>query len=149
MNMLSVCFKNVVGAMRQSWRTLNNEDKDKDENQCLERLQKLVTDELQAKCDEILSVLKDQLIPVVEDLAKNQAKDKDDSAPDYHHQKVFYLKMAGDYYRYICEFQTNNQSAKEKADSFYTQALKIAELHLQQTNPTRLGFGLECQRLLL
>eukprot|EP00494_Astrolonche_serrata_P001629 UN01635 len=106
--------------MRQSWRTLDgerkaNEKPDAKPSEVLQSLQKLVTDELQGKCDDILGILKDQLIPVVEELAKTQVKDKDDSEPNYHHQKVFYLKMAGDYYRYICEFQAENKAAKEKA----------------------------------
>ena len=45
--------------------------------------------ELSDICQEVLDLLKDELIPKVK------------AVPE---AKVFYMKMRGDYYRYLCEF---------------------------------------------
>merc|ERR1712060_50265 len=54
--------------------------------------------------------------------------------------QVFYLKMIGDYYRYLTEaFPTDEY--KEKCSKFYEDAMQIAEA-LEATHPTRLGLAL-------
>jgi len=55
--------------------------------------------------------------------------------------KVFYLKMTGDYYRYLSEFKTQDGNDK-KAEKFYTDALEIAQKELNPTHPIRLGLAL-------
>jgi hypothetical protein len=52
--------------------------------------------ELDKICYEILGLLSERLI-------KDVDKSSDDEA------KVFYKKMKGDYYRYICEYKTGVQ----------------------------------------
>ena len=63
-----------------------------------------VEKELKAKCDEVLTLLKESLIP--------QYKGKANES------EVFYLKMAADYYRYLAEFESGDDSAKQ-AENFY------------------------------
>lgn len=64
---------------------------------------------------------------------------------------VFYLKMCGDYYRYLAEFNKskkdkNGGDAKQdeahKSADLYDDALACANNCLQPTNPTRLGLSL-------
>jgi len=55
--------------------------------------------------------------------------------------RVFYLKMAGDYYRYLAEFRAD-KGHDTKAASFYAKALTIAESVLKSTHPIRLGLAL-------
>lgn len=55
--------------------------------------------------------------------------------------KVFYLKMRGDYNRYLCEFGDNNQCV-ESARSSYEEADNLARNNLASTNPIRLGLHL-------
>lgn len=126
-NLLSVAYKNVVGSRRASWRTIQNEASapDSDEKALMEKYRKEIEEELDHICGEVLSLLTDHLIP--------QVKDKKDES------EVFYLKMAGDYYRYLAEFRTEKG---EQASDFYQQALKLAKLHLHETHPTRLGLAL-------
>jgi len=64
---------------------------------------------------------------------KNNTK-KDES-------RVFYLKMTGDYYRYLAEFVAG-KSYDQQAATFYKQALEIAESELTPTHPIRLGLAL-------
>jgi len=78
-------------------------------------------------CKEVLTLLKDRLIPgaVVTE------------------EKVFYMKMQGDYNRYICEFsrsQIRTQYINEANDN-YLKAMEEAE-SLSSTNPLRLGLTL-------
>ena len=50
--------------------------------------------ELADICQEVLDLLKEELIPKVK------------TVPD---AKVFYMKMKGDYYRYLCEFTSGDR----------------------------------------
>ena len=57
--------------------------------------------------------------------------------------KTFYLKMIGDYYRYIAECVKGDKLAEvtEKALDFYAQATEAAK-ELKTYNSTRLGLAL-------
>jgi len=126
-NLLSVAYKNVVGAKRASWRTLSGGFDDADE-ELLNKYKKIVEDELEAICTDVLSLLTDHL-------CKNVEGNGDET-------EVFYLKMCGDYYRYLSEFRTNSDEYKAKAEEFYKKAMDVAEANLNETHPTRLGLAL-------
>jgi len=79
-------------------------------------------------CKEVISLLVDNLLKTV-------SGKKDET-------EVFYLKMSGDYYRYLAEFRQANDSYKEKSKEFYQKALDIAQDNLPETHPTRLGLAL-------
>jgi hypothetical protein len=125
-NLLSVAYKNVVGSKRASWRTLSGGFDDADEA-LIETYKNLVENELEAICQEVLTLLKDKLLKTVEDK-------KDETT-------VFYLKMCGDYYRYLAEFR-NKGDYKDKAAEFYGKAMDVATEALNETHPTRLGLAL-------
>jgi len=125
-NLLSVAYKNVVGSKRASWRTLSGGFDDADE-ELLEQYKKLVEDELEAICKEVLALLTDHL-------CKNVKGNGDET-------EVFYLKMCGDYYRYLSEFRSDEE-IKAKAEEFYKKAMDVAEANLNETHPTRLGLAL-------
>lgn len=109
-NLLSVAYKNVIGARRASWRMLNLDENKHQELVSTYRRQ--VEDELKAICEDVVNLLNEQLIP-----ASKAANDVE--------SQVFYLKMTGDYYRYFAEFQPDARHAKD-AESHYQQALEIA-----------------------
>merc|ERR1712087_807023 len=124
-NLLSVAYKNVVGSKRASWRTLAGGFDDADA-ELLSKYKKLVEDELETICNEVLDLLK-------EHLCKNVAGNGDET-------EVFYLKMCGDYYRYLSEFRTESEKYKKNAEEYYKKAMDVAEANLNETHPTRLGW---------
>jgi len=126
-NLLSVAYKNVVGSKRASWRTLSGGFDDADET-LIEKYKAIVENELENICKEVISLLVDNLLKTV-----NGKKDE---------TEVFYLKMSGDYYRYLAEFRQTNESYKEKCKEYYQKALDVAQDNLPETHPTRLGLAL-------
>lgn len=133
-NLLSVAYKNVIGARRASWRIVSSIEQ-KEEAKGNEAQVNLIRDyrskiesELTKICDDILSVLTDHLIPSA---ATGESK-------------VFYYKMKGDYHRYLAEFATNDRR-KEAADlslEAYKSASDVAVTELPPTHPIRLGLAL-------
>jgi len=126
-NLLSVAYKNVVGAKRASWRTLAGGFDDADE-ELLKKYKSIVEDELETICNEVASLLDVHL-------CKNVEGQGDET-------EVFYLKMSGDYYRYLSEFKTDDPEVKKKAELHYKKAMDVAEANLNETHPTRLGLAL-------
>lgn len=126
-NLLSVAYKNAVGARRASWRALNV-----DENKnvpSVVKFRQLVEKELEDLCKDVLELLEGTLIPHKE--ASEEAK-------------VFYRKMAGDYYRYLAEFiQTEELPVlQRKSAEYYKQAMDTATKLMDATDPVRLGLAL-------
>ncbi|VIO88354.1 14-3-3-like protein 2, putative [Brugia malayi] len=89
-NLLSVAYKNVVGARRSSWRVISSiEQKTEglEKQQMVKEYREKVEKELRDICQDVLNLLDKYLIPKA-------------GNPE---SKVFYLKMKGDYYRYLAE----------------------------------------------
>ncbi|XP_028326659.1 14-3-3 protein zeta-like [Gouania willdenowi] len=129
-NLLSVAYKNVVGARRSSWRVISSIEQkyDKDEKkELIKEYREKIEKELTESCGDVLILLDSHLIP------------KASTAES----KVFYHKMKGDYYRYLAEIQpgenNDNVLSSEKA---YKEAFEIAKEEMCPTNPIRLGLAL-------
>lgn len=131
-NLLSVAYKNVVGASRAAWRVIksiepkvqNNEDHLKE----LELYRKKIENELQDVCNDMLDLCSKYLIATA-------------TEPE---SQVFYYKMKADYLRYLAEVKSVDER-KEIADqalAVYTQAHDICKNSLCPTNPIRLGLNL-------
>jgi len=135
-NLLSVAYKNVVGAKRSSWRVLNEDNQFEAEN-LVQNYKKKVESELEATCLKILDVLQ-KLSEQNGERMKHE--ENEETKKELEECQVFYLKMIGDYYRYLTEaFPTNEY--KTSCSQFYEDAMKIAE-GLEATHPTRLGLAL-------
>lgn len=131
-NLLSVAYKNVVGARRSSWRVISSIEQ---KTEGSERKQQMareyrgkVEKELIEICDEVLALLDKYLI----------------SKASNAESKVFYLKMKGDYYRYLAEVATGDQRNKvvEESQKAYQEAFDISKSKMQPTHPIRLGLAL-------
>jgi len=93
-NLLSVAYKNVVGARRSSWRVISSIEQKTEQTERKAKMaseyREKVEGELRDICQDVLGLLDQYLIPK----ASNAES------------KVFYLKMKGDYYRYLAEVAT-------------------------------------------
>lgn len=133
-NLLSVAYKNVIGARRASWRIVSSlEQKDEgkvtEEKQAITReYRKQIETELNDICQDVLNVIDKSLVP----------------SATSGESKVFYYKMKGDYHRYLAEFATGNdrKEAAENSLVAYKAATDIALTDLQPTHPIRLGLAL-------
>jgi len=127
-NLLSVAYKNVVGTKRQSWRMLSQQNFQGLEESVLNSYKSIVETELESICKEVL-----ELLVETTKVAKKDDEDKEGL--------VFYLKMSGDYNRYLSEFLPT-ASYNSEAEKFYQEAIDVAEKSLPETHPTRLGLAL-------
>uniref|UniRef100_H2TUP1 14-3-3 protein epsilon n=1 Tax=Takifugu rubripes TaxID=31033 RepID=H2TUP1_TAKRU len=133
-NLLSVAYKNVIGARRASWRIISSIEH-REEGKCNEKKMKMIQEyrqtvenELKSICGDILDTLERHLLP----------------SATMGESKVFYNKMKGDYHRYLAEFATGN-SRKEAAENSlvaYKTATDLATSELPPTHPIRLGLAL-------
>jgi len=123
-NLMAVAFKNVVGARRTACRALHA-DEHKD-NAVAKLYLKQVEGELASLCHDALDLLQNHLV-------KNNTEENE--------ARVFYLKMAGEYYRYLAEF-ISDQQYDTKAKDMYSQASVVADKKLAPTHPIRLGLAL-------
>lgn len=155
-NLLSVAYKNVVGARRSSWRVISSiEAKTKDSGnerrtELAGEYRKKVEIELHGICQEVLDLLSKYLIPKATEEAQNETDAE--NTEKLVESKVFYLKMKGDYYRYLAEVaaeagRTENINDSEKAyeEAFDTSANGIdgnGKGALKPTHPIRLGLAL-------
>jgi len=133
-NLLSVAYKNVIGARRASWRIISSIEQ-KEENKGNEAHVKRIREyrqkvekELSDICKDILGVLEKHLIP----------------SSTNGESKVFYYKMKGDYHRYLAEFAQGDgrKEAAEHSLAAYKAASDIAVTELPPTHPIRLGLAL-------
>jgi len=132
-NLLSVAYKHAVGARRQAWRAICGfEQSEAGANpavlQATQGYRGTVEKELTGKCRDVLGLISDQLLPRVTVVEA----------------KVFYLKMQGDYHRYLAEFTVDEAHAKatQEAHRSYDEAMKCAESTLPPTHSIRLGLAL-------
>ena len=135
-NLLSVAFKNVVGARRSSWRVvssiMNKTQDDSVKHKLAKDYMSKIEKELDETCHEVLELLDDKLI--------KQAQANEDAKEE----EVFYLKMKGDYYRYLSEVKSGDarDDVVKKAEEAYQTATDLASEKLPTTNPIRLGLAL-------
>ncbi|VAH56404.1 unnamed protein product [Triticum turgidum subsp. durum] len=132
-NLLSVAYKNVIGARRASWRIISSIEQ-KEESRGNEDRVTLIKDyrgkievELTKICDGILKLLDSHLVP-------------SSTAPE---SKVFYLKMKGDYYRGTLRssrVELRGRMLLRTPWSHTKQEIALAEL--PPTHPIRLGLAL-------
>ncbi|XP_053516674.1 14-3-3 protein sigma isoform X2 [Artibeus jamaicensis] len=133
-NLLSVAYKNVVGGQRAAWRVLSsieqksNEEGSEEKGPEVQEYREKVETELRGVCNTVLGLLDTHLIKKAGD-AESQ---------------VFYLKMKGDYYRYLAEVATGDDKKRiiDSARSAYQEAMDISKKEMPPTNPIRLGLAL-------
>ncbi|KAM9797909.1 14-3-3 protein gamma-B-like [Neosynchiropus ocellatus] len=131
-NLLSVAYKNVVGARRSSFRVISS-IKQKETGSKLDLIdtyQAKVEKELNSICGEVLDLLD-----------KNLLKNSEDDSESH----VFYLKMKGDYFRYLAEVARDEKERNDiiqSSKAAYEKASLRSQQDLAPTHPIRLGLAL-------
>jgi len=131
-NLLSVAYKNVIGARRGSCRALADIENSEpmQVTEAIQQFRAVVEEELKTISHDVIGLLENVLLP----------KGSTGNSQEVVEEKVFYLKMAADYYRYLTE-SVQGESNKEKTKEYYEKAFKEAA-HLDPTHPIRLGLAL-------
>ena len=133
-NLLSAGYKNIISDKRSSWRLLNNMERKEEEKKnttqsaYIKEIKDKIETELNQIWAQIQSVIDKYLIPNATDVEN----------------KVFYLKLKADYYRYKCEFANGKEfdEACDNAEKVYKEAYELSNKEMPITNSTRLGLDL-------
>ena len=127
-NLLSLAYKNVVGPKRGAWRVISSIEKGVEGNQRKKQLTKEYRIKIESEitdCCSALFKLLERLLNNTEDIES----------------RIFYLKMRGDYYRYLAEFTRYDKhgDVHQKAKQAYEEALDLAKENVSPAHPVRLG----------
>nr|XP_048310123.1 LOW QUALITY PROTEIN: protein mono-ADP-ribosyltransferase PARP14-like [Myodes glareolus] len=135
-NLLSVACKNVVGYRRSSWRVISSIEKKIDQKtHTSDKKLKLIKDyrekvesEVRYICTKVLELLDKYLIANA-------------TNPE---SKAFYLKMKGDYFRYLAEVACGSDQKQmiDNSQRAYQEALDISKKEMKPTHPICLGLTL-------
>lgn len=121
-----------MGGQRAAWRVLSSiEQKRRGQKRRApegKEYREKVETELRGVYDTVLGLLDSHLIKGTGDAES----------------RVFYLKMKGDYYRYLAEVATGDDKKRiiDSARSAYQEAMDISKKEMPPTNPIRLGLAL-------
>ena len=127
-NLLSVAFKNLISSKRAACRTISaieQNPKYSKFNSALMEYKGKIEEQLRNDCQKIIKMIKDRVL----------AGECSDEA------KAFFVKMVGDYYRYIAENAKDAllEEVKQEAKKAYELANAI---DLPACNPIKLGLAL-------
>jgi len=127
-NLLSVAFKNLISSKRAACRTIaaiEQNPKYSKFSDALAKYKETIESQLTADCEKVVLMIQEKVL----------AKDCDGEA------KAFFVKMVGDYYRYIAENAKDSklEEVKQKALKAYDEANEIT---LPPCNPIKLGLAL-------
>lgn len=141
-NILTLAYKNPVTSRRNTLRTieayylpsaLEEQQQENSDNtqriKMLKEFEQKMKNELEELCIDLVKLVDEKILsrPSVE------AEDR-----------VFYEKMKGDFYRYICENRPREEVEEfvNKAKQCYNDGLEIGRTELTSTSPTFLGLVL-------
>ena len=127
-NLLSVAFKNLISSKRAACRTISaieQNPKYSKFNEALLNYKGQIEQQLEADCNKIIKMINERVLNT--------------SCAD--EAKAFFVKMVGDYYRYIAENAKGDtlEQVKSKAKLAYEDANAI---DLPACNPIKLGLAL-------
>jgi len=127
-NLLSVAFKNLISSKRNAWRTINaieQNPKYQKFGESLAAYTRQIEAGLYKDCENIIHIIQSKVL--------SKAVEAE--------PKAFFVKMVGDYYRYIAETAKGDklEQVKNGALKAYKEASEIA---LPPCNPIKLGLAL-------
>ena len=150
-NLLSVAYKNVIGARRASWRIVSSiEQKEESKGNeaqvsMIKGYREKIESELAKICEDILDVLDKHLIPSAASGESKVFYHKMWVATcRFHCLALIFINRMGDYHRYLAEFATGDKrkDSADKSLEAYKAASDVAVTELPPTHPIRLGLAL-------
>jgi len=122
-NLVSAAYKGIVGPLRESLHLLQEDNHGYDVTGSITE----ISDALCHKCDEVIALVRNRLLPVV-------------TEPEV---RIFYIKMTADYMRYKWEGSRAQRSdVAQKCREAYHEAMSLADTSLPTYHPLRLGLSL-------
>lgn len=127
-NLLSVAFKNLISSKRTAWRTISAIEQNPKYSKfgdSLAAYKKKIEEGLYRDCETVIELIRSKVL----------------SKPAQEEAKAFFVKMVGDYYRYIAETAQGAKLEQVKTEALkaYTEANGIT---LPPCNPIKLGLAL-------
>ena len=129
-NVLTVAYKTLISTSRKGLRELAASEIDEEDisQECKNKvilIKSQISKELINYCNDIITLLDEKILPANKDTES----------------QVFYMKLKGDYYRYIAEVQSDleRDDTIEKGMKCYKEALEISKAKLEPYKPTALG----------
>lgn len=160
-NLLSIAYKNVIGANRSTWRavfSLEQKEKEKvvqfkakksKQLHVIVWYRKKIEQKLEENIKEVLGIISGLLQglnePPTRPKGAAQASGLDnDPVMSEIEAYIFYVKMMADYHRYMCEFgdEDRYEESSKKAGEMYEKAKGLAASYLKLCSPLRLGIEL-------
>ena len=132
-NILSAGYKSILSDKRDNWKFLNNMErkefkKKSKQVQYIQEIKKHIESEIKKNVENILNLIDKYLLPNCSDAES----------------KIFYIRLKGDHYRYLCEISKEKELEKnlEMAEKLYKEANTIAVKELPFINIERVGLCL-------
>ncbi len=127
-NLLSVAFKSLISSKRTAWRTISAIEQNPKYQKFAGSLgfyKNKIEQALYSDCEKIIEIVRSKVL----------------SKPSSDEPKSFFVKMVGDYYRYIAETAQGEKLEQVKTEALkaYTEAQKI---NLPPCNSIKLGLAL-------
>nr|CAH8839912.1 unnamed protein product [Trichobilharzia regenti] len=132
-NLFSISHKQIAGPLRTAIKVISASFKKSEaEGSRFVDVDKLYLEEVEKE----LRNLSHRMIQLIESgLTRPESTSE---------QKIFFLKLKADYFRYLAEFEQGNDKSDAAECSLiaYKEAYELAVTHLQPTHPIRLGVAL-------
>ena len=115
-NIFYKSFKYVVNSKRSAWLSINYlEEKEKNDErmEIIKNYKNIIEKDILDICKNVITLINNFLLTkaVIDE------------------SKMFYLKMKGDYYRYLCEFKALNENKNylEESEKNYKNAIELSQ----------------------
>ena len=115
-NIFYKSFKYVVNSKRSAWLSINYlEEKEKNDErmEIIKNYKNIIEKDILDICKNVITLINNFLLTkaVIDE------------------SKIFYLKMKGDYYRYLCEFKALNENKNylEESEKNYKNAIELSQ----------------------
>jgi 14-3-3 protein epsilon len=125
-------FKYIINSKRNAWQNANYmEEKEKEKTSdritIIQNYKNILETEIFDICKNVISLINNFLL----------------TKTILDESKIFFLKMKGDYYRYLCEFKSlsENKNYVEESEKNYKMAVELSQ-NISWINPVKLGLYL-------